>query len=398
MSADSRRTSAIGEGMSIWLDLVRVCAAFAVVLFHLAAVQMGGAWLRVGRIGDAAVIVFFVLSGFVIAYVADTREGTIQVYAASRLARLWSILIPALAVTLIVDRIGLYLDPTVYEGWGRWLAPLSSPLQLVATAAFVNELWFAVIPPLSNAPAWSIGFEFWYYAIFGAAYYLKRHVRILTVFILCLVAGPKILLLMPVWLFGVAAYWISRSFQARPVLGLMLMAAAAAAAILIVAAKLAIKQQLHVLESDLLGEHVFYSIGHAQGFILHTVLGVIVGISFVGFSGFQDAALPMLRPFRRVISWISYYTLSIYLFHFPLMLMISAALNKQQIGPIRSVTTLCLTVAGTIALGYLFEPQRLRIRIFLAKLFDRFGKPLAIDNGPIPDAGASRTSITPVQR
>ena len=125
--------------------------------------------MRGGRIGDAAVIVFFVLSGFVIAYVADTKERTIQVYAASRLARLWSILIPALAVTLIVDRIGLDLDPTVYEGWGRSLAPLSSPLQLVPTAVFVNELWFAGIPPLSNAPAWSIAFEFWYYAIFGTA-------------------------------------------------------------------------------------------------------------------------------------------------------------------------------------------------------------------------------------
>src|SRR5205085_7713377 len=139
---------------------------------------------------------------------------------------------------------------------------------------FANELWFAVIPPLSNAPSWSIGFEFWYYVIFGATYFLNGYIRILAVFILCMVAGPKILLLMPVWFFGVAAYWISRSFQARPVLGLMLMASAAA--ILIVAAKLAIKQQLYVLEHDLLGEHVFYLIGHAQGFIWHTVLGAVV--------------------------------------------------------------------------------------------------------------------------
>jgi len=385
-------SSAVGEGMSIWLDLVRVCAALAVVLSHLAAVQMGGAWLRVGRIGDAAVVVFFVLSGFVIAYVAETKEDTLQVYAASRLARLWSILIPALAVTLVADRIGLDLDPTVYEGWGHWLAPLGSPLQLVATAAFVNELWFAIIPPLSNAPAWSIGFEFWYYAIFGAAYYMRGYIRILTVSLLCLVAGPKILLLLPIWLFGVVAYRTSKSFQVRPGIGLLLMGSAAA--ILIVAAKF--KQELYALERNVLDQY-FDAIGHAQGFIWYTALGATIAVIFVGFAALQDAALPMLKPFRGLIRWISYYTLSIYLFHFPLMLMISAALNKNQIGPIRSVAILCLTMAGAIVLGYLFEPRRIRIRTFLSKLFDRFGKSPGIVNAPSPRAGASRGSIISVK-
>jgi peptidoglycan/LPS O-acetylase OafA/YrhL len=368
--------------MSIWLDLVRVCAAFAVVFYHLGAAQMGGAWLRIGSIGGGAVIVFFVLSGFVIASVADAKERTIQIYAASRLARLWSILIPALALTLIVDRIGLYLDPTVYEGWGRWLAPLGSPLRLLAAAAFANELWFAMIAPLSNAPVWSLGFEFWYYAIFGAAYYLEGYLRILTVCILCLIAGPKILLLMPIWLFGAAAYWISKSFQVRPWLGVIMMGLGLPASVLIVAAKF----EQGFVERDLLGEHFYYLMGHAQTFIWYTLLGVVVAISFLGFSGVQDAALPMLRPFRRVIRWISYYTLSIYLFHFPLMLMISAALNHRPIGPIRSLATLCLTLTGTIVLGYLFEPQRLHIRTLLSRLFDRSGNAL---NVTIPLVGGS---------
>src|ERR1700761_4869150 len=155
-----------GEGFSLWLDLVRLSAALAVVLFHLSIRQNGGGWFHTTALGTDAVIVFFVLSGLVITYVADNKETALRVSAASRFARLWSILLPALVVTYLADWAGRSFDPSAYQNWGGWIAPDGDVWRLIPSAFFVNELWFNSITPLSDGPVWSLGFEFWYYVIF----------------------------------------------------------------------------------------------------------------------------------------------------------------------------------------------------------------------------------------
>ena len=51
-------------------------------------------------------MVFFVLSGFVIAYVSEQKEHTLREYSISRLARLWSVAVPALILTIALDQLG----------------------------------------------------------------------------------------------------------------------------------------------------------------------------------------------------------------------------------------------------------------------------------------------------
>ena len=74
--------------VSIYLDAVRFLAAFFVFLDHFALGRISGGFLwQLRPLGDEAVTVFFVLSGFVIAYVTDTREKTAPAYVVSRVAR-----------------------------------------------------------------------------------------------------------------------------------------------------------------------------------------------------------------------------------------------------------------------------------------------------------------------
>jgi peptidoglycan/LPS O-acetylase OafA/YrhL len=54
----------------------------------------GGLFWQFADYGRTAVLVFFVLSGFVIAWVTDTREHTLVEYGLSRVARLYSVVIP----------------------------------------------------------------------------------------------------------------------------------------------------------------------------------------------------------------------------------------------------------------------------------------------------------------
>lgn len=72
---------------SIYLDLVYFLAAMVVFLGHASGMQLtaGFPW-ELGPYGDTRVVVFSVLSGFVIAYVTDVKERTWQLYSTSRVA------------------------------------------------------------------------------------------------------------------------------------------------------------------------------------------------------------------------------------------------------------------------------------------------------------------------
>lgn len=147
---------------------------------------------------------FFVL-GFVIAFVTDAKERTPRAYAASRLSRLWSVALPALAATLAMDAIGKWLAPQAYAD------VLNNPLGPLASALFVNEFWTAQWHVGSNIPFWSLSYEAAYYLLFGI--FVFAPMRWLWLAAAAALIGPKILLLAPAWIAGVIAY---RAAQRNP--------------------------------------------------------------------------------------------------------------------------------------------------------------------------------------
>jgi peptidoglycan/LPS O-acetylase OafA/YrhL len=112
----------MSPALSVYLDLIRFTAAFVVFLGHVSGERFTGGlrgFWHLGRFADNAVIAFFVLSGFVIAYVAENRERTPQAYAVSRLARIYSVALPALIATFLLDAMGRAIDPSAYStAWG----------------------------------------------------------------------------------------------------------------------------------------------------------------------------------------------------------------------------------------------------------------------------------------
>ncbi|MFQ3189263.1 MAG: peptidoglycan/LPS O-acetylase OafA/YrhL [Paraglaciecola sp.] len=76
---------------------------------------------------------------------------------------------------------------------------------------FVTQIWFLSAIPFSNGPFWSLGYEFWYYVIFAIVFYIKTPIKYLLLLVICLFVGPKILLLLPIWLMGVMVYKITIS-------------------------------------------------------------------------------------------------------------------------------------------------------------------------------------------
>ena len=196
----------MNRGTSLFLDAVRFFAAFVVFMDHYAGSRIsGGLFYQLTTFGGEAVDVFFVLSGYVIGYATDTRERSARVYAINRAARIYSVAVPALILTFVLDRIGLSLKPDLYlanlnfrSGDEIW--------QFASALVFINQIWWAYSSPGTLLAYWSLGFEVWYYVIFGVAAFASGRWRIVGVAALLLLVGPKIVAMFPLWLMGLIAY------------------------------------------------------------------------------------------------------------------------------------------------------------------------------------------------
>jgi peptidoglycan/LPS O-acetylase OafA/YrhL len=120
---------------SVLLDATRALAAFEVCLSHWRAMLflpfpllssaekklMAVPYVLTGA-GHQAVIIFFVLSGYLISgsvyRMMSAGTWSWRKYLTHRLVRLWIVLIPALLLGLALDGMGLYLHhaPELYSG------------------------------------------------------------------------------------------------------------------------------------------------------------------------------------------------------------------------------------------------------------------------------------------
>lgn len=368
-SRDTRRhlCHTMQSGTSVYLDLVRFLAATVVFVGHAYPQRLTGgvpALWRFGSVGNDAVMVFFVLSGFVIAYVADRKEHTLKDYSISRFARLYSVVVPALVLTVIADAIGSRLSPGLYDG--NWFA-VDRPLwRIAANLLFVNELWFTSVRPFSNVPFWSLGYEPWYYAIFAAAFYLRSWRRLLALVAIPLMVGPKILLLLPVWLLGVWAYHV---VNARP----MSERAGGALALGSLACYLAFRQfdvptLLDGVCAQWLGTAVIEELNFSKTFLNSYAVGILFALHLVGIHAVSDrlgAFLPE-RPIRYVAS----FTFALYLFHYPLLFFFSALLERTETDMYRMLLVPVCTLAAVWALGEVTERRKSAVRHWLASSYD----------------------------
>ena len=125
--------------------------------------------------GHQAVVIFFVLSGYLISgsvvrSFARNRWSWID-YLTHRLVRLWVVLIPGLLLCLLWDSTGLalHLAPALYNGHVREGFIGNIPVRLTPQVFFGNLFFLQnlLVPVFgSDGPLWSLANEFWYYLLF----------------------------------------------------------------------------------------------------------------------------------------------------------------------------------------------------------------------------------------
>ena len=357
--------SCLDRPFSVYLDLVRFLAALAVVLMHLRQGNLiDGPWADLLTVlGREAVMAFFVLSGFVIAFTSDTRRPGAREFAVARCARIYSVALPVLVLGFICAwLLAPQLDHRIDKAYQLAKPWLYIPFHL----QFLGDLWqLSEVPPLL-VPWWSLNYEVWYYILFGVACYLRGASRVLVLAAVLAIMGIKLWLLLPVWLAGV---WLYR-WQERHTLPRRLARCGWLVSVALLAAYEASDLETTLRE---LGRGSWFgqafSLGNADRFLADYVVGLIVCLNFAcaRFADFS-AILRVAAAVRRVAS----YTLTLYLSH-ALVLAAWPVLYPHDAHSALDLALLAATIGlATWLLGALTEQRKNAWRRLFERLFDWF--------------------------
>jgi len=342
--------------MSLYLDAVRFLAALVVLLSHVWPLLFPA--FPLPWPGHAAVVVFFVMSGYVIALTTDRADRTASTYILHRSVRILSVTIPAL---LLAAAIAPYVaGGDAIPGVAAMAMPAADFWYTTSmNLVFMGESWFGSVTPPFNAPFWSISYEVWYYVIFGVWMFSAPAWRLWSTTAAAALAGFNIVLLLPVWLLGIAIYRkqivLPKSIAPAVFLGSL----AVGLAFFWFDCSLQIRSELFALAPDFMGR-----LNGSNQFVGDYLLGLIVAVNFIA-AGSKADYLSFLQAFARPIRYLASFTLSIYLFHMPLTVLLWNGLQ------IRSPAAFFGLLAGAIfILGALTERNNKLLRHWVARMLE----------------------------
>jgi len=357
----------MNRAFSVYLDLVRFTAACLVYVYHSNQRALVEQVLPASSYGHSAVIVFFVLSGFVIAYVTDIKERDWPTYAASRASRVYSVALPAVFLTIALDAIGRSLAPSLYTSYPFDQIAARSGISL----AMLNEVWLVSVTSFSNVPYWSICYESWYYAVFGVAMFAPAKWVAVIILGVALLVGPKIVLLAPIWLSGVLLYrWRRLQIQSGR------------SAFAILSLSIAGITAFHAVDLQSLGANVLKAaigaslheqLTFSKFFLSDYLLTVLVVANFAAMRFLAERSRDFWVAIERPVRFAAGYTFTLYLLHQPLFLFWGAVLRGDPKGLANWTWVTLLTGISVVVVGHFTESKRHVLRAWLLTKFQRIG-------------------------
>jgi peptidoglycan/LPS O-acetylase OafA/YrhL len=326
------------------------------------------AWLE-PDVGYNAVVIFFVLSGYVICATLS-RNGTALDYGIKRASRIYSVAAPAVLLTLLIDLIIRYLHlpapPAHYAAY-----QLDKPWLYTAIAlTFSGHFWGLAEPAFSNGPYWSLDYEVWYYVAFGIAVFAQGFWRWAGLLLVLAIMGPNIWLLLPIWLSGVA---VCRLQQSRPLpRSYARMMVAASIALFLVVKTWQLEDAINAEAQSLIATWFAFPpdqcaagrcpvLKFSRWFLGDYLVGILT-MALIYALGSADLRFP--RFLQQPIVGLAKLSFSLYLMHYPLLKLLGALFPHGWVA-------IFLSLGSALAFGAVFEPQKDRLRRLLTLLLAR---------------------------
>jgi peptidoglycan/LPS O-acetylase OafA/YrhL len=338
---------------SIYIDILRIIAAFCVFLYHFGSLEIEGKHIfsfdSFGKIthlnyfsAHYFVILFFVLSGFLITMSASRPNVTLKSFLIARLGRLYSVLVPALFFSMLLsfvlvklqvfDAISIQNNTNIFQ-------------RIILNLTFLTQSWSLNATPPLNGPFWSVSYEFMYYLLIASFLLIKGQIRFLFLGIFVLISGIKVMLLFPCWLMGsLLYYFFSRSKYLNVTFSVLLFLISTVFLFYTIVGKIQLPFHKKDGDHEFFGTYLYFSWNYMADFIF----SILVTLNIYSFFGMSRLLINfsksnIFNAVQNVISIISNCTFTLYLFHVPLLFFIYSITpydNKNgfhQLGLILSV-------------------------------------------------------------
>ncbi len=349
--------------LSVYLDLCRFIAAMVVVFAHFVHFGIAtGEWVKwLPYNGRDAVILFFLLSGYVISYTCQQKKDNLEHYILARATRIFSVAIPVILLTVTVDLIGIQFNPENYTGLYQYeKLYIYIPFHL----SFLGEIWTLSEQPFTVPPYWSLGYEVWYYVLFAILYFYSGIKRVIIFSLVFLFVGYKLWLLFPLWLAGVWLYHNHTRWPLNPLFANFLFYGSLLG--YIVFKQVGLDGYLVALGQNIWPfDHL--SLGSAKSYLSDYSVCIFV---FIHLYAARYVNLAWLLKMKKTIVLLASYTFTLYLVHAPVMKTVQYNMQLNTDSIYTSIGVLLLVLLVTWGLGLLTEQRKHKFKPAIRKVLN----------------------------
>ncbi len=362
----------LSEYKSNLFHLIRWISALMVVFGHTLMVDkyvfgertISPVYKYIATNHHAAVIFFFVLSGYLISFVSlkySNNYGTVALksYLLDRWSRIYSIVIPVLLLTIIFDLYGKVIFPDVYNN-SSIIPQDSIGIRFFSNLFSLQGTWGKNMQFGSNPALWSIGYEFSFYLIFGI-FILKGErfykSRIFWICAVCfiLIRGPLVACYFFIWLLGVAAHRFSLIFHIRIGWAVTLLVLF-----------------LIIILNHLLEREEIFSFKVVDDFLFAIPIALL-------FFFERESSFPESNKIKKLNLFMAHFSFTLYGTHLPLLFFMYSVLKYSSYGnktgpEITSVLMVILCILFAYFFSKISESRRLYYRNFATKSWYFFKK------------------------
>lgn len=324
----------MNKAFSFYLDLLRVVAAFYVFVFHVGSMEIGGNLVfatkeyseKLGltyRSAHYFVIVFFVLSGFLITMSASKPGMSLKNFMGARLGRLYSVLLPALVLSILMAQF--LISTAIFDK--EQIGNNSNLIErIVLNCSFLAESWSLSATPPLNTPFWSVHYEFMYYLIIATCLLIKGKLKFIILALVLLIAGVKIVLLFPCWFLGSILYYLIRNDKViPPIASFIVFFVTLVVTLCIILDTIFLPFEYFHGNEELFGITLFFS----SNYLADYVFSLLIALNIYSFFGFSKVVLywcntKSFSKIDTVLKIVSNCSYSLYMFHMPLLFLFSS--------------------------------------------------------------------------